>query len=141
MIGVLDAEIHEVPIACSKVTVSVRIPDRFISDVGSTVDDQFVNGQSFPFFYFRSEDPLSPDTTLEAGDPRSFYWSVGDEVVVKYATMDYTTYRFWFTKEANEQSNGSPFSAPVTTISNINGGLGVWGGYGVALDTVICEAD
>lgn len=112
---------------------------RFISPAGSTVDDRFVNGQSFPFFYFRSDDPISPDTTLAPNDPRAFYWEVGDQVAIKYATMDYNSYQFWMTMEADEQSGSSPFSAPVTTFSNINGGLGIWGGYGVALDTVICK--
>ena len=114
---------------------------RFISPAGSTVDDRLVNGESFPFFYFRSEDPLDPDTTLAPNDPRSFYWEVGDQVVVKYSTMDYNSYQFWLTKEADEQSGGSPFSAPVTTVSNINGGLGIWGGFGVSIDTVNCTID
>lgn len=114
---------------------------RFISPAGSTVDDRFVNGESFPFFYFRSDDPLNPDTTLAPSNPRSFYWEVGDEVAIKYVTMDYNSFQFWLTKEADEQSGGSPFSAPVTTVSNITGGLGIWGGYGVALDTVICNID
>lgn len=113
--------------------------NRFIAPLGSVVNDRFVNGESFPFFYYRSDDPLSPDTTLAPGDPRGFHWSVGDEVVVKYSTMDYNTYQFWLTKENDQGNAGNPFSAPITTISNINGGLGTWSGFAVSLDTVVCE--
>jgi hypothetical protein len=115
--------------------------NRFIAPSGSTVNDRFVNGESFPFFYFRSEDPLSTDTLYEPGDPRSFYWSVGDQVVVKYATMDFNTYQFWLTRDSDQQNGGNPFSAPITTVSNIEGGLGVWSGFGVSLDTVSCTID
>jgi len=39
-------------------------------------------------------------------------------------------------------SEGNPFASPASVISNVyprEEALGVWAGYGVALDTVVCE--
>jgi hypothetical protein len=50
--------------------------------------------------------------------------------------VDYPHYQFWFTLEADRASNGNPFGFPTTIRSNINGGLGIWGGYAVSHHTV-----
>jgi hypothetical protein len=37
-------------------------------------------------------------------------------------------------------SGGSPFSSPGNLPSNIQGdGVGIWAGYGIYYDTVICQ--
>ena len=35
------------------------------------------------------------------------------------------------------QASGNPFVSPTTILTNINGGLGAWVGYGVSLDTAV----
>ena len=112
---------------------------RFVAPLGSVTDDKFYNGESFDFFYYREPDPFGePENDFE-----SFYFKLGDTVAVKFVTMDYNTFNFWKTMETDFGSQGNPFAAPVTTVSNIegDGGLGVWGGYGVAIDTFYCEID
>jgi hypothetical protein len=35
-------------------------------------------------------------------------------------------------------SQGSPFALPANMVTNVEGGIGLWAGYGIAQDTVIC---
>lgn len=111
---------------------------RFVAPLGSVTDDKFYNAESFDFFYYREPDPFGETED----DFSQYYFKVGDTVIVKFASLDYNTFNFWKTMETDAGSEGNPFAAPVSTVSNIEGGgLGVWGGYGVALDTFICEID
>lgn len=100
----------------------------------SVLTDEFVNGRIINF-------------PLERGWPKSTkvedetyrYFGRGDTVQVKWAALDYLHYQFWFTLEADRASNGNPFGFPTTIRSNIQGGLGIWGGYGVSKHTVISK--
>jgi hypothetical protein len=84
---------------------------------------------------------------LDRGEPRGQnpdlntygFFGRGDTVVVRWAAMDIAHYRFWFTLENERNNNGSPIGSPNTTRSNINGGLGVWGGYGVTYHRIVVE--
>lgn len=108
----------------------------FIAPLGSVNDDQFFNGLTFDFLYNRGAATNSfkeDDTNIERG-----FFKVGDTIVVKSAVMDFTTYRFFYDLESQVASQGSPFATPFDLTSNINGGLGVFVGYGVGYDTIIC---
>lgn len=91
----------------------------------SVYEDSFTNGTTF---YFpldrgqpRSED-LEPDTYG--------YFTLGDTIAIKWATIDKKTYDFWRTLEFGADSAG-PFGTTTQVLSNINGGIGIWAGYGV----------
>ncbi len=110
---------------------------RFIAPYASTFDDKFINGKSFDFAYNRGTDPndqaAAPPDKLTEG-----YFNITDTIYVKFCTIDYYTCKFYTTYEAALQTNGNPFSSPVSIISNINGGgLGVWGGFGCTYDTIL----
>ncbi len=100
----------------------------------SVLTDEFVNGRTIDF-------------PLERGWPKSVkvdvdtysYFRRGDTVELKWAALDYPHYQFWFTLEADRASNGNPFGFPTTIRSNINGGLGIWGGYAVSRHVVISK--
>ena len=54
--------------------------------------------------------------------------------------------KFWRGVVRNSNSGGNPFSEPMNLSSNINGGLGIWTGYGtkyylipIIKDTTISE--
>ena len=60
--------------------------------------------------------------------------------------MDYDSFKFWRSVERYQSTNGNPFAEPMNLYSNVKGGLGIWGGYGVSYfyipiveDTVIYE--
>ena len=109
---------------------------RFIPvDGGSVYDDGFVNGLTFEAFVFRGQEPNS--TTPEDVAETSKYFEQGDTIIIKFCSIDQPHCRFLQSFEVAAFNNGNPFAAPATIKSNINGGLGVWGGYGVTYDTLI----
>lgn len=108
----------------------------FIPILYSIYDDKFFNGQSFEFSMMRGIESLT-DTT---SDPELTFFKIGDTVVVKACAIDKAHYDFWRTAEGEMYMSGNPFASPTPIITNIEGGgLGVWGGYGIYTDTVICK--
>lgn len=98
----------------------------------SVLDDQFFNGELFELYVDRGY-PSNPD----AIDFSTYgYFKVGDTVVVKVAMIDQAHYDFWRTVE-DQTFSGGPFSTPVHIRNNVNGGLGIWGGYGAVYDTIV----
>lgn len=109
----------------------------FIPPNGSVFEDRFINGKSFDFGYSRGQVPNSEnedDLNEEAG-----FFKDGDTIYVKFSTIDYATFMFWRSAEAQSSTNGNPFASPSTLKGNVNGGLGCWGGYGVTYDTIYCK--
>lgn len=64
---------------------------------------------------------------------------VGDTVVVRFVSIGEAEYRFYRSYEANVASGGDLLGTPQNAQGNISGGLGVWAGWGVHMDTVACE--
>jgi hypothetical protein len=109
---------------------------RFIpAGSGSVFEDRLFNGLTFDAFMFRGQEPNSnqPDDVAET----SVYFEQGDTIYVKFCSIDQPHYQFLESFETAAFSNGNPFAAPATIKSNINGGLGVWGGYAATFDTLI----
>jgi len=94
---------------------------------GSVFDDLLINGDSFPAFVERGQNPN------EEFDFNTFgYFRHNDSVTVRISSIDKAHYDYWNTFEANAQGGG-PFSGITVVDSNIEGesAIGVWGGYGV----------
>jgi hypothetical protein len=109
----------------------------FIAPIGSTFEDKFINAKSFDFFYNRGNLPNSTKDD-DLNEERMFF-KRGDTVVVRFCTLDRANFEFWRDEETQVSNNGNPFANPAPISSNINGGLGVWGGYSVTYDTVIAR--
>ncbi len=108
----------------------------FVPIFGSIYDDKFFNGQQFQFSMMRGSSSINSTTV----DPEFGFYKIGDTVIVKACSVDKATYDFWRTAEGEMYSSGNPFMTPSQIITNIEGGgLGVWSGYGVYTDTVICK--
>lgn len=108
---------------------------KYLAPFGSAFNDKFINGTRFDFAYNRGEEPGSKskdDLNRESG-----YFKKGDTVVVKFCSIDFATYTFYSSYEAAAASNGNPFGAPGNVKSNIQGGLGVWGGFSATFDTLV----
>lgn len=97
----------------------------------SVFDDKLVNGISFTFTLDRGFNPAEEFNQ----DTYGYFWK-GDTVVLKWCRIDYPTFDFWRTLEYDSGSDG-PFSSATIVQTNINGGLGIWCGYGAAYDTLI----
>lgn len=106
--------------------------DDYEPGLNSVFDDAIINGQTFDF-------PL--DRGYNRNDSIDFnsygYFHKGDTITVKWCNIDYPHFDFWRTLEFELGGQGSPFSSPVKINSNIEGGLGIWGGYAVNLKTLV----
>lgn len=101
--------------------------ENFRAGFTSVTDDVFFNGQSFNFPLTRAVNGDGEDV-----DPASFGLFVrGDTARVRWLNIDESHYNFWSTLEAARTRQG-PFSSYVRIASNIQGGLGIWGGYSVS---------
>lgn len=122
----------------NKDSTGMPLDATFIADYGSAFDDQYFNGQEFEFNFRRGLPPgVIEEESTETTEPNFF--AENDTVVMKFCTLDKDAYRFIRGIEIQLFSNGNPFAAPSNTPSNVsNGALGVWAGYGVHLDTLIC---
>jgi hypothetical protein len=102
--------------------------DGMIAPFQSVTNDLFFNGKEFEFPLNRAQRRGEDDF-----DPNSFgMYKKGDTISVKWCTIDKAHFDFWNTRDFNANSGG-PFSSYTRIISNIKGGLGIWGGY--ATDT------
>jgi len=109
----------------------------FVTPRGSVFEDKFFNGKSFDFGYNRGSLPNS-EKDVDNYDERNFF-KRGDTVVVKFCSIDRAHFEFWRTEEMQVGNNGNPFGSPAPVTSNIQGGLGIWGGYNATFDTVIAR--
>ena len=106
----------------------------FIAPLGSVFDDKFINNKSFDFDFPRGNDPNSKKE--DDDNDEKFYFKKGDTIIVKFSSIDRDHFEFWRSEETQVNNNGNPFGSPAPVIGNINGALGIWGGYGNTFDTV-----
>lgn len=98
-----------------------QLPDPvFSSSANNTFDDRYFNGGLYDF------------------NATGFRYP-GDTVVVKFTSIGRAEYRFYRSFETNTNSTRDLFGTPMNAFSNVSGGLGIWVGRGVFLDTVICQ--
>ena len=97
----------------------------FIANGNSVVNDNFFDGK--PSFEFPLSKPTRPNSGNFSFETRGLY-KKGEKVTIKYMCIDEAQYDFWRTAEQSAQNQG-PFSTYTRIKSNINGGLGIWGGF------------
>ena len=99
-------------------------------------DDQFINGVSFEFFY------ENPRTWRDTSIPQLFrgLYKKNDTVIVKFSSLDKSTFNFLEKKYVQVNNGTNPFSIPINIPTNITGGaLGYFGGYSTTYYTLICK--
>lgn len=96
----------------------------YYPDFSSVTDDLIFNGQSFEFIANRA---LAPGEEFDQ-DTYGYFWK-GDTIGLRWTTIDFASYDFWRTLESDSGSDG-PFSSVTIAATNIDGGLGIWCGYG-----------
>ena len=67
------------------------------------------------------------------------YFLKGDTITIRWCNIDEDHYTFWRTLEFDRGSRGNPFGASTRVQSNINGGLGIWGGYTTTYYSVVAK--
>lgn len=106
--------------------------DQFYPGLNSVFDDQVVDGKTYSI---QIERGVNRNEDIDF-DEYSFF-DKGDTVTVKMTNIDKATFDFWRTIEYSYQSIGNPFSSPTKVLSNIQNGLGYFGGYAVQYKTLI----
>lgn len=113
----------------------------FLHPFPSVTDDRYFDGINAEYSLFRGRNPLEDSQYDDDGNdadgvPR-FYFRSSETVVVKLCAIDVSHYQFWYSIEQQFMTDGNPFASPVSVQSNIsNNALGVWGGYGIFIDTI-----
>ena len=106
-----------------------------VAPFASVVDDALFDGDEFEF-------PLNKAVPRGAEvDPNTFgLWTRGDSITLKWCTIDQAHFDFWQTFDFNN-NNAGPFSSYTRVASNVEGALGVWGGYAVELYEEVVEVE
>ncbi len=100
----------------------------------SVFDDDLINGKSFNFPIDRGQN-RNDEVTFDSKDEYG-YFRRGDTIRIRWCSIDRSHFLFWQTLEVSNRQQGSPFDRPIKIVSNIEGGLGIWGGYGATYDTL-----
>lgn len=110
----------------------------YIAPFGSATDDKFFNGLTFEFAVARGE--IGNFEGPDDEGPEEGYFKIGDTVAVQATSITYPTYLWVRSMEDQAFSAGSPFASPGNLPTNIQGdAVGVWAGYGIYYDTIICQ--
>lgn len=110
-----------------------NIPDVRLQlvDAGS---DILINGESFETYFPRPKERGFPNGAYNSTHVKDCNDSVvefkNDVVLIKFCQIDEPSMRFWRGLRRQAGTNGNPFAEPSNLPSNINGGLGVFTGYG-----------
>lgn len=101
--------------------------------IPSVTDDRLFDGQNFEF-------PVNKHEPRNAEfDPETFgFYRVGDTLTLRWTNIDQEHFDFWNTLEFNALNQG-PFSSYTRVDFNIDGGLGIWGGYSTSYYTLVVE--
>lgn len=95
----------------------------FVAPLASVTNDLLFEGQEF-------EVPIN--NVIEPGEQVSAdefgLYKVGDTIVLRWLTLDEAHFDFWQTRDFNANNVG-PFANYTRVASNVDGALGVWGGY------------
>ena len=116
----------------------------FIPCAISARTDNLVNGKSFEAMFARSGRFNDDDGVLLPfyGDRVIDGEFVGKDIIIlRISHVDQRTYKFWRSAKRMQDASGNPFSEPMNLYSNIDGGLGIWGGYGVSYYYIPIVAD
>ena len=89
----------------------------------SVADDRLFDGQFFELPLSKAE-----DRDAEFDIATNGLFTRGDSVCIKWTNLDEAHFDFWNTVEFNAANQG-PFSSYTRVDHNIEGGIGIWGGY------------
>ena len=105
-------------------------------EANGNYSDEYVNGWEFSFPMYKGrgfwqqwgqqESGNEADEVDGVSGATTGFWNVGDSVILKWSSVDRPSWDFWYSLEFNNPAG--PFGAPSNANSNINGGIGVFGG-------------
>ncbi len=97
----------------------------------SLFDDMIVDGKTIDLPFRKPVDPRSSDFNRDIG----FTYLRGDTLQFKLCALDKAHYGFW--ESFQFSNNQGPFTSYIRAKNNIEGGIGIWGGYACKVVDVI----
>jgi hypothetical protein len=110
-------------------------PEIYLTGFNQVYNDDIINGVRLPLTIDIGYDKSKNYTGEESANLG--YVRRGDTVTVKWSPIDKKVFTFWETLSFSVGSVGNPFASPTKIQSNIEGALGVWGGYNAIYHTII----
>lgn len=118
--------------------------------------DVLINGSTFETYFPRPNESGFPNKSYNTshfkiitdtnGNFLDSLFMPNDEVLIKFCQVDKVSMQFWRAVVRDMNAGGNPFAEPMNMVSNIEGGLGIWSGYGavyykipVIVDTTITQ--
>jgi hypothetical protein len=106
---------------------------RYVASFKSAFSDKLFNGETIVQGFGRGLSDL-----LDFN--RDNLFRLGDTISVKFCSLDKEHYEFWNTYQNEILLSANPFSASNARVkSNIQNGLGIWGGYAASYHTIIAK--
>jgi len=100
----------------------------------NSFDDIYFNGQTVGFQLYNGTGKMT-----DLYNDSSRYFKLGDSVIVKLSAMDKAHFDFWNSYQGKTLNINSLSGSYSKIISNINGGLGIWGGYASSYYSIRCK--
>ena len=110
-----------------------RNDEPFYPSPRSVFDDLLVNGKEF-YFPLDKGQPQSAAINIDTYG----YFEAADTIQIRWTTINQASYDFWRTLEFSSSANG-PFGGSTEVVDNIEGGFGIWCGYGVSEHGLVIE--
>jgi len=112
----------------------VRENLRKVYSFNSLFNDDVIDGRKIDLPYQKPVNPRSKDFDSDIG----FFYNRGDTIQFKLCTLDEDHYTFW--ESFQFSNNQGPFSSYIRAKDNIEGGIGIWGGYNCqVVDMIVPE--
>ena len=110
-----------------------RNEEGYLASLNSVLNDLFFDGDKFEFPL-----PKAEASDVEFNFETYGFYKVRDTMDIKFCTIDEAHYDFWSTLEFNRANQG-PFSSYTAISYNIEGGIGIWGGYSSSIRRLVVE--
>ena len=106
---------------------------RYIPTYIASFEDKYFNGEKFTFQLNKGLDSyIKPLYNIE--------FTKGDTINLKIACIDKNSYSFWYSYDQEILNSGNPFASNFERVkTNIQGGLGIWCGYGSTTYLVVAK--
>ncbi len=110
-----------------------RNDEGLLAPFNSVLNDLFFDGDTFEFPL-----PKAEASGVEFDLETFGFYRVGDDMEIKFCAIDEAHFDFWSTLEFNRANQG-PFSSATVISYNIEGGIGIWGGYSSSIRRLTVE--
>ncbi len=131
-LGVIKLELDDPPTTnyYKSFTRRFQVDKRYIPTYISDFDDTHYNGEKLNMsLLLGNPNPLDKEDLL--------YFKKGTDIYLKFCSVDQISYEFWKSVKDELFKAGNPFASTNIRIkSNIEGGLGIWCGYGVSFHKI-----